>query len=329
MAVSLLGASVALAAGSSYADNDKPTVVFTIGPAEIDESSSLVVSTAHPGLVYTANDSGVVATVYVLDADTGALVGRTVLAGVDPVDVEALATGGDSSLVVADIGDNGSDHASITIYRISQPGHGSAEVGARRVSLTYPDGPRDAESALYDTSSGRVFVVSKVYAGARVYRTPPDVFSRHHAVLRPIAEAPALATDATFLSGGDHVVVRSYLTATVYTYPGWHRVKVLPLPLERQGESVAAPAGGREIWVGSEGPHSRVLAVRLPDLSPPDPASAQPTTGSATTASHPTAVDRGPFKQAAFIVATVAVSLLAVVAVATVVAYRRHRSRRA
>src|SRR5205085_3431861 len=79
---------------------DRTHVVFHIDDGRITESSSLVVSAAHPGLVYTANDSGDGPFVYVLDRN-GGLVGTTTLAGVDPLDIEAMSCGIDGTLVVA------------------------------------------------------------------------------------------------------------------------------------------------------------------------------------------------------------------------------------
>ena len=99
---------------TAYASHaDGPHVVFTIGSPQITESSSLAVSTVHPGLVYTTNDSGDDGTVYMLDRH-GALVGRTTLAGADPLDVEAIAAADDGTLVVADIGDNAADTRQLT-----------------------------------------------------------------------------------------------------------------------------------------------------------------------------------------------------------------------
>lgn len=252
--------------------------VFTIRSPGITESSSLVVSTVHPGLAYTANDSGGSATVYVLDTATGDVVGHTSLAGVEPVDVEAMAAGSDGSLLVADIGDNTGERDAVEVYRLSQPDNGDVLVTARRLTLTYADGPHDAESALYDAAADRVFVVTKEPLGAAVYATPGGAFGRDAATLRSVAPAPAVATDATFLSGGRFAVIRTYVGAAIYRYPSWQLVQSIALPSQQQGESVAAPPGGDVIWVGSEGIGSTVLAVRLPDLSGADGGAARPST---------------------------------------------------
>jgi hypothetical protein len=264
-----LVAAVALPGGAAYAGDTsvRPREVFRIMSPEITESSSLAVSTVDPGLVYTTNDSGDDGTVYTLDASTGAVVGRTTLTGADPLDVEAITAVSDGSLIVADIGDNDADHSTADLYRIEQSGRGDHGVTPQRVDLTYPGGARDAESVLYDETTGRAYVVSKLLAGARVYETPPHVFDLEHARLRPVAEAPTFATDATFLPGGDFVVIRTYTDATVYAFPSWRKVTTFDLPSQPQGESITAPPSGDVVWVGSEGARSRVLAVPLPELS--------------------------------------------------------------
>src|SRR5689334_24114746 len=98
----------------------RPHVVFRITDGKIRESSSLVEGTTSPGLFYTANDSGDGPYVYVLDP-TGRLLGTTSLSGVDPVDVEAMASGADGSLIVGDIGDNDATRQTVRLYRIEQP----------------------------------------------------------------------------------------------------------------------------------------------------------------------------------------------------------------
>lgn len=249
--------------------------VFTIRSPEITESSSLAVSTVRPRLVYTTNDSGDAATVYVLRARDGEVVGRTRLAGVTAVDVEAISAGNDGRLVVADIGDNDADRSTVRLYRIPQPLPGRREVAAEAVTASYAGGPRDAEAVVYDARRGRVFVVSKQLFGGAVYATPADVFDGERSRLRAVARAPSVATDATALPDGRHAVVRTYLSATVYRLPEWQPVRRLLLPEQRQGESITAPAGGGAVWVGSEGVRSVVLSVPLPRLpgggEPPTP----------------------------------------------------------
>jgi hypothetical protein len=304
-------------------------VAFSISSPLITESSSLVVSSVHPGLLYTANDSGDSATVYVLDASDGSLVGRTTLSGVTAVDVEAMAIGTDGTLVVGDIGDNTGVRSGAALYRIPQPGRGDVSRVPDTVVVAYPGGPRDAESLLYDASSGRVFVASKLLGGATVYRSPPDVFSRRDALLQPVADAPPLATDATFVEGHRYAMIRSYFSAVMYRFPAWHRMGSFDLPLQPQGESVAALPGTKTVLLGSEGDDSKVLRFRLPDLavSRPDGSSTASTPGTVIVSrpeSTATSRHRGRLRS----IAQVAIGVAAVGVVAVLlVGLVQHRRR--
>jgi hypothetical protein len=326
-ASALLLCLMALPGSADASPRHADRVVFHMQSSEITESSSLVVSTTHPHLVYTANDSGDSATVYVLDSRTGELVGRTDLLGVDAIDIEALAGGTDGSLVVADIGDNAEVRDHVTIYRIPQPAVGDHSVTPDAVSLTYNRGPRDAEGALYDAESGRVFIISKEYAAAHIYASPRHVFTRTAAVLRPVADAPGIATDATFLPGGDVAVIRTYLGVTYYEYPSWTELTSKALPLQQQGESVAAPEDGTVIWVGSEGDNSPVLAVPIPDLTPVTP----PSSSAPPTTTDPDAVAENEHRDQLLgrtaVVIIVAVVLLAVVVGILLFRFIRHPRR--
>ncbi|MGH3508326.1 MAG: hypothetical protein ACRDO2_14100, partial [Nocardioidaceae bacterium] len=262
-----LAAAVAMTAGgvpTTYAEDRG--LVFRIRSGDVTESSSLVVSSTQERLAYTTNDSGDAAVVYAVDTGSGRVVGRTTLTGVDAYDVEALGGGSDGSLVVADIGDNSGVRERVTFARIEQPARGDHAVTPDVVSLRYVDGARDAESVLYDSESGRIFVVSKEFGDAHVYRSRADAFAHRFGVLRPIAAAPPLATDATYLPGGDYVVVRGYIDATVFRAAGWTRVERFSLPAQEQGESIAAPPSGDVVWVGTEGNNSPVVAVPIPSL---------------------------------------------------------------
>lgn len=240
-------------------------IVFRIDVPQIKESSSLVVSSAHPGLIYTTNDSGDGPYIYVLD-NTGRLVGTTTLSGVRAVDFEALSEGRDGSLVIGDIGDNDADRASVQLYKISAPTSGNRTVTPDKVTLTYADGARDAESVLYDSGSGAALVVSKE-TFAHVYTTPDNVFGRSSATLRRVASAPTLSTEAAWLPANGAVVVRTYRHAYVYSYPSWKPKANFTLPDQQQGESISrVPGRPGVVWVGSEGVDSPVWEVDLPPL---------------------------------------------------------------
>ena len=127
--------------------------------------------------------------------------------------------------------------------------------------FTYPDGPHDAEALLVGPD-GRIMIATKAFSGARLYRAPKKLVTADQGTnrLTALAEVPALVTDGAYLPDG-RFVLRTYSSVYVYDRPG-HEVASAVLPLQPQGESVAAD--GDRLLVGSEGLRSQVLAVPIP-----------------------------------------------------------------
>jgi hypothetical protein len=88
---------------------------------------------------------------------------------------------------------------------------------------------------------------------------------------------PGLLTDGTFLPDGRRVLLRTYGSAAVYSYPGFEKIAEAPLPHQEQGEAIAVGDDGR-VYLSSEGEGSDVLVVDVPREAP----GADPTTGEAT-----------------------------------------------
>ncbi len=249
------------------ADEQQPVasrVLFSFADEDVYESSGLV---DRGEVVFTTNDSGDDAVLYGVDPDSGKTVSRTTYA--DAVeDVEALAPGPDGTVWAADIGDNRERRETVTVHRVT-PGRDAV---APAYDLTYPDGPRDAETLLVHPRTGRILVVSKSVFGGTVYAAPARLRTDAPTRLRTFAQVPGLVTDGAFFPDGQHVVLRTYGTASVYTFPAFERVGTVPLPPQKQGEAVSVAADGR-VLVSSEGVAAEVLEVDLPaDLTRATPA---------------------------------------------------------
>ena len=247
----------ALCAPAAYGEGDRPAPssrLFTIADDDVFESSGLVDTGDR---VYTVNDSGDDAVVYGLDPRSGRTVSRTTYA--DSVDdVEALAPGRGGGLWVGDIGDNRGRRDELSVYRVRRAGG-----EAPRYPLTYPDGPHDAESLLVHPPTGRLFVVSKSPFGGTVYAAPNVLRAGRANPLRAFARVAGLVTDGAFFPDGRHVVMRTYSTASVYTFPGFELTGTVRLPAQRQGEGISVAPTGR-VLISSEGVHAHVLRVSLP-----------------------------------------------------------------
>jgi len=270
--ITLVGVLAALAvltaaqvAGAAPADGPERKKLFAFADGRITESSGLAASAIHNGVVYTHNDSGGGPAIYAVGPD-----GRTravlTLRGAGARDWEALAPGSDGNgrpvLWVGDIGDNGNGWwKEIRVYRVREPRTlRDADVPWTRYRLRYDDGGRDAEALLADPRTGRLYVVSKEASGAGVYAAPRELRADAVNVLQRVADAPSRVTDGAFLPDGERVVLRGYFSATVHDRR-WREVGTLPVPLQQQGESLAATRDGLAVLVGSEGEGADVWQV--------------------------------------------------------------------
>lgn len=254
------------AGASTDPDAEEPERVSTLTDRRVPESSGLVVSTRHPALAYTVNDSGNEPVVYTVRFSTGEVVGATTLEGYELVDVEALAIDHEGTLWVADIGDNATDRRNVALYAIDQPGRGDHAVRPTRFRLRYGNGSQDAEALLTDPRTRAMYVVSKGLMGGQVYRLPDRLSSDEVNTLRPVtdAEVPGMVTDGGFLPDGSGALLRTYGGLYAYDPKTWQRSWSTSLPEQRQGETLAVERGGDSVLVGTEGLPSPLLRVRLP-----------------------------------------------------------------
>lgn len=275
----LVVASGLVAAPAARAESE---VELRIGDPEITESSGLAAD-PNGGFYWTVNDSEDDARVFAVGPDGQTL--GAVSFRADVTDVEALARTGDG-LYVADIGDNGAERDSVTVYRLSQLTPGGTSVYSAW-DLTYADGrARDAE-AIAVTSGGDLLVITKEAEGG-VWTTEEPLTAAGTNTLQQIGDAPPFVTDATVLADG-RVVVRSYLSLSVLDPVSFEVQASAALPLQPQGESLTTSLDGESLLVGSEGEGSEVLRVPVPEVltqdlpedgaEPPAEASAEPSGG--------------------------------------------------
>jgi len=265
---------VALLLPAALVAADDPAVELTFQDPEIIESSGLAVV---GDWVVTTNDSGDSGRVFTVD-ESGETVGVTRWA-VDPVDVEALAPAGGSSVWVGDIGDNRGLRDSVRVAEVPV-GPGERDVRAVSYELVYPDGGRDAESLLVHPTTGRLYVATKEIFGGVLYAAPEELDPDRPNQLTEVGPVLSIASDAAFFPDGRHLVVRSYDQAVVYGFPSLQPVADLELPEQDQGEGLAVTADG-DLLLSTEGQYADVLRFPLPAdvhaaLAEPTPTPADP-----------------------------------------------------
>lgn len=151
-----------------------------VGSAALDEASGLAASRRHPGLLYSHNDSGDSARVFVLDSN-GRHRGMLWLQGARNRDWEEVALGagpepGQDYLYCADVGDNLAHRDSITIYRLPEPDpatyNGTQELRITqydKIVIRYKDGPRDCEAILVEPATRNLYLITKRDKRSRLY----------------------------------------------------------------------------------------------------------------------------------------------------------------
>ena len=248
----------------------RPTLALRTGTFDsyVSESSGVAASARRPGLFWTVLDSGNDPAIIAIDS-AGQVRSRVLLGGAVNHDWEAVAVGPCASGVcvyVGDIGDNRGRRESVTVYRLPEPdpaapARDAARVGptvtAEALTVTYPDGARDAE-ALLVTPDGDLLIVTKGLASAvKAYRIPASAWKRGAAPsvvaedlgALPIAPRTAIGrwvTDASLVPGGRRVAIRTYRDIFLFVLDRSGTLQPSDPPvvcdvsgLESQGEGIA------------------------------------------------------------------------------------------
>ena len=294
----------------------------SLSDPRITESSGLVASSTSADVLYTHNDSGDSARFFAIGTDCRT---REVydMAGLSAVDIEDVARG-PGVLWFGDIGDNDSVRSSIAVDRVAEPAPAPAtdhppevSVAATSFSLTYPDGPHNAETLLADPVDGRLYILTKSLAGqSQLFAAPTTLVAGKTNPLVQVATVTFTTGDTAGLgriatlgqlaaTGGDvspdgsQVVLRTYAFAYVTTrtpgepfadvFPGSSPGRRITVPEAPQGEGIAWSRDGSLLLTSSEGLGSDVDVVNpaLPAGASPTPAAASAPAPAPTPAAAP------------------------------------------
>ena len=262
----------ALAWSDEFAPGRKVGVVET---DLIREASGMVASRQNANVLWVHNDSGDGARLFAIDTQ-GRLLGVCRVRGARARDWEDIAIGpgpeaGRYYLYIGDIGDNRARHRSVRIYRVGEPEVDSVRPFAEMtigptetIELTYPNGPRDAETLLVDPQTRDIYIISKRELFNAVYRAPYPQSTTAPAVMQRVATLPwgfAVAGDVS--PDGRRVIVRSPHKASLWrrpdTQPLWRAFMEkpvgIPLMSEPQGEALAFDGKGQGYFTLSEMHH--------------------------------------------------------------------------
>jgi hypothetical protein len=205
------------------------------------ESSGLVASRQHPGVLWTHADSGAPPELFAID-DQGQLIGRFRIEGAHNVDWEDVAIDDAGHLFVGDIGNNESRRRDLVVYEIREPdpadANGDEEASVpveAKVHYRFPDQTGfpssipnfDAESLFW--WDGTLYLLSKHRADTRttLYRFP-SLDGRAEVVLEKIGDFDlgggdlqfgGMATAADITPDGRVLAVLSYHAVFLFEAP--------------------------------------------------------------------------------------------------------------
>ena len=136
--------------------------VGQVSESELTEASGLAASRHHADVLWTHNDSGDRARLFALDHSATTLAELTIT-GPPPIDWEDISVT-ESAIWIGDIGDNNLERTSISVWRIEEPSEltHTGSLGSSQLTLTYPDGPRDAEALVVFDENIWIFTKSSV-----------------------------------------------------------------------------------------------------------------------------------------------------------------------
>ncbi|XP_045177359.2 uncharacterized protein LOC123537600 [Mercenaria mercenaria] len=147
-----------------------PTQVGTVKSDKITEASGLAASRKHPGFLYTHNDHGGHAEIYVISASSGHREATIELSGVTSNDWEDIAIGrchagpSDFCIYIGDFGDGGKG-ALNNIYRIAEPDAFQNHMHILVSSidkLEFSWNQKDCETLMIDPNAN-LYIISKVH----------------------------------------------------------------------------------------------------------------------------------------------------------------------
>jgi hypothetical protein len=238
----------------------------------IREASGIVASRQNPGVLWVHNDSGGLPRVFAINAK-GDLLGICNVGGAKLRDWEDIAIGPGPDpnrqyLYIGDIGDNQAKYPEVIVYRVPEPkvnateAFGMMPIGpAEAIHLTYPGGPRDAETLLVDPLTRDIYIIAKRQLFSKVYRAGFPQPTTGQTQMEAVTTLPwGFATGGDVSPDGREVIVRSMGNAALWTRPAgkplWHAFSGkqvhLPLANEPQGEAICFDSQGLGYFTISE-----------------------------------------------------------------------------
>lgn len=237
--------------------------------SEINEASGLATSINNPNMLWTHNDSGDKARIFLLD-EQGRFKAEYYLTGLKNRDWEDIAIGpgpekDKNYLYVADIGDNRAVHELKYIYRFVEPALSNEKRtidSYEIITFQFPDGKRDSESMFVDPQTKDIYVLSKREKDIGIYRATYPQSTSETIILDKLGTLPYFNTVAADITpDGQEIITKTYDAIYYWKRNGesiadllMSEPEVVPYLVEPQGESIAWKKDGTGFFTLSEEP---------------------------------------------------------------------------
>lgn len=237
---------------------------------KLEEASGLAASVVNPGLLWTHNDSGNPAVVYLVDEQLQVRLACK-LQGVRNRDWEDIAVGPGPDpqknyVYVADIGDNNARHAVKYIYRFEEPvvRDEMKEVtitSFETIAFSLQDGKKDTEAIMIHPQTKDIYVISKREKPVVVYQIKfPYPLKEEAAVAVRIVTLPITQIVSADISpDGAGVLMKNYDNVYYWETDGKtlqealkQKPHLLKYTEEPQGEAIAFNVDGSGFYTLSE-----------------------------------------------------------------------------
>ncbi|MEX0641070.1 MAG: dockerin type I domain-containing protein [Pirellulales bacterium] len=249
-------------------------IVGTVESAAITSASGLVASREHADVLWAHNDSGD-SRLFALNSQGRHL--GTYNTGVTARDWEDIAIGpgpqpGLDYLYVADTGDNGEVRSEVVVFRLAEPMVSSTQApvtqnvaGTTAITLTYPDGPHDAETLIVDPATGDIYIVTKRDARSRIYRAVYPQATSGTTTLTYLGELTwGQAAGGDISPDGDELILKDLDDVFYYARPAGTSIATalmrvpesLPYTTQPLGEGITFDHRGMGYYTNSEGTHA-------------------------------------------------------------------------
>ena len=263
---------------SSYSQKFKTAIISgTILDEKLYEASGLVASRINKGMLWTINDSGNDARLFLID-NKGNTIHSYWIDKATNIDWEDLTIytddTGKSKIYIGDIGDNYTIRKNINIIVLDEPIFGDPNdtiiTNYKNYQFKYPDGAKDAETIMLDPLTSTLFVITKREENVRIYEAPmmsniSDTLDLIFKKALPFYNV----TSGDVTANGEEILLKSY--DSIYY---WKRTEdetileamtrdhvILDYSPEPQGESIAWSVDNNGFFTLSEkrGPGDQVL----------------------------------------------------------------------